>query len=378
MDIIIALISFIVGIVIGGGLIYAVFQKQISVLNTANVSLTDSFKALSSDALRENNATFLQLAGAELGPVKQHMEQYKTALETMERERAEQFASLNKYIDSVIKADNDLREETSKLSTALRSPLHSGRWGETQLRRVAELAGMMEHCDFDVQVTFEGANRTQRLDMVVYLPDGRQMIVDAKAPMSSYLDAMEEVQDSRKIAHLKEHAKKVRGHAKNLSSREYWRTQPNTPAMTILFLPGEPYLSAAMKYDADLFADCARDKIILATPSNLLALLFAASHGWHQAVIEKDAERISELGSQLYDDLYIFTASLKEVGIHLGKAVRSYNSAVNNFESNVVSSAGELKTLGTGSTNTITRVPQVSRSVKIPTPEFIVAPVDEF
>ena len=288
-----------------------------------------------------------------LEPLREELERYDQRLTSFDRERAMQFGALSEQLHIVAAASEGLRDQTHQLSSALRTPNVRGRWGEVQLRRVVELAGMAEHCDFDTQVTTLGEasdGQTVRLrpDMVVRLPGGRSVIVDAKAPLSAYLDANTATDDRERTRFLKMHAAQLRSHVDALARKSYW-TQlgpGTTPEFVVLFLPGEAFFAAALEQDGALLDDSAVLGVILATPTTLIALLKSVAFGWREARMADSAREISTLGTTLYERLATLGEHFAELRTSLDGAVMSYNRAVGTLESRVLVSARRLKELG--------------------------------
>ena len=288
-----------------------------------------------------------------LEPLREELERYDQRLTSFDRERAMQFGALSEQLHIVAAASEGLRDETHQLSSALRTPNVRGRWGEVQLRRVVELAGMAEHCDFDTQVTTVGESpdgETQRLrpDLVVRLPGGRSVIVDAKAPLSAYLDANTATGERERTRLLRAHAAQLRTHVDALARKSYWTQLGRgcTPEFVVLFLPGEAFFAAALEQDGALLDDSAARGVILATPTTLIALLKSVAFGWREARMADSAREISTLGSTLYERLTTLGDHFSALGSSLDHAVTSYNSAVGTLESRVFVTARRLKELG--------------------------------
>ncbi len=320
----------------------------------------------------------MQRLGELLDPLRTELERYDQRLTSFDRERAMQFGALAEQMHTIAAASEGLRDQTQQLSTALRTPNVRGRWGEVQLRRVVELAGMAEHCDFETQVTTEtvdddGDVRRLRPDMVVRLPGNRVVIVDAKAPLAAYLDASTTTDDRDRTRLLRAHAAQLRAHVDALARKTYWEQlgPGTTPEFVVLFLPGEAFFSAALEHDAALLDDSAARGVILATPTTLIALLRAVSFGWREARIADGAREIGTLGATLYERLATLGDHVNELGASLDRAVTSYNRAVGSLESRVFVTARRLRDLGAAERTTIPALePVEARTRSLQAPEL--------
>lgn len=346
--------------------------------------LSDAFKGLAADALKSNTENFLALARERLGaiqaesekhlevraqeikgvlaPVRETLDQVQKSLQTMEGTRQEAYKNLTREVQN-------LQLETGNLVTALRKPDVRGRWGEVQLRRVVEIAGMQDHCDFVEQAAAEEGRL--RPDLVVTLPGGKNIVVDSKVPLAAYLDALELPAGEPRAGKLKEHAQQVRSHLSKLGQKSYFEKFTPAPEFVVLFLPGEAFFSSAMEQDPTLLEEGINRNVILATPTTLIALLKAVYYGWKQETIAENARRISDLGRELYERTATMTEHLAKVGASLGNSVDAFNQAIASYEARVIPSARRLKELGVAGQKEIKEILQIDvrpRSVE-PAPE---------
>lgn len=332
---------------------------------------------------RGDESASVDRLGELLLPLRAELERYDARLVTFDRERATQFGALAARLDLMATASEGLRDQTRQLATALRSPNVRGRWGEVQLRRVVELAGMAEHCDFETQVTTsaedgDGDARRMRPDLVVRLPGQRCVVVDAKAPLLAYLDAAECTDERERARLLRAHAGHLRMHVETLSRKAYWEQlgAGATPEFVVLFLPGEAFFSAALEHDPALLDESAARGVILATPTTLIALLRAVAFGWREARMADSAREISALGATLYERLATLGGHMSELGASLDRAVSSYNRAVGSLESRVLVTARRFRELGAARDRSEIEViePVDARARGVQAPELIVSP----
>lgn len=308
--------------------------------------MRNEFKAMSLDAMERSGKQFMNLADATLQPLKESMKNLNDRQSELEKARVGAYSALSKQIEGLILSEKELRSETTRLTQALKSPQIRGSWGEVHLKRVVELAGLVNHCDFYEQKSFVGNGRMIRPDLVIRLPGERLIAVDAKTPLNAYLDAADIEDGKLRAVKLQEHATLLRKHMKELSQKEYWRQFDPAPEYVILFLPAEAFFSAALQADPSLIEVGADQNIIVATPTTLIAILRAVAHGWKQESLSKSAREISRLGQELYERVGVLCDHWNRVGNSLSSAVDSYNKSIASLESRVLVSARKLKESG--------------------------------
>jgi len=374
--------------------------EQRRLLDDAEAKLGDTFQALAAKALQNSSQGFLTLATEKLGamrdqaaselearqragvaaiegivkPVKESMDKVDQQIKAIERDRGHAYGTLSEQVRSLAATHERLRAETGNLVNALRAPAVRGRWGEIQLRRVVELAGMLEHCDFDQQATVTTDDGRLRPDLVVRLPNGRNLVVDAKAPLGAYLEALEAPTEEARAVCLERHAAQVKAHIHKLAAKSYWEQFPTTPEYVVLFLPGETFYSAALQQIPSLIEEGVAQRVLLATPTTLIGLLQAVHYGWRQERVAETAQEISRCGRQLHERIATLVEHFVSLGASLGQSVKHFNTAMASFEGRVLVSARRLEELDARGKKEIPPRPQIDARPRALAPIEVRAP----
>lgn len=320
--------------------------EQKSLLNDAEKKLKDAFAALSAEALRNNTESFAKQTEERVKPLKEALEKYEKQIGELEKSREGAYRGIKAQLDVMGAANQRLQDQTTRLVTALRAPQVRGRWGEITLQRVVEFAGMSAHCDFITQPSTDTEEGRRRPDMIVTLPGGRTVVVDAKTPLVDYLNTAEASDDETRQLAVKRHAAAVRGHMQALSTKAYWNQFDHTPDFVVMFLPGESFFSAALENDRNLIEDGIRSRVILATPTTLIALLQTVAFTWQQQEVAANTQKIADAARELYERIVKYAEHFANVGENLQRATASYNKAIGSWQSRVLPAGRRVAELG--------------------------------
>lgn len=399
-----AIAAVITAVLFGALVVYVWLQQKIQALRQENTQLattlelerksaqdkindmSNTFSTLSSQALKENNEAFLKLAQENLRqyqhqatheldkkekaiehlvkPIREALEKTEQQIRAMENERKQAYGSLHQHLENMAATQANLQNETRNLVQALRRPEVRGQWGELTLKRLAELAGMVEHCDFYEQENVTTESGRQRPDMIVRMPDGRMIVVDVKTPLDAYLNAIEAQDDATREQEMLRHARNVKNRVNELANKAYWSQFDKSPDFVVLFIPGDQFLSAALDHERNLIEDALARHVVLATPTSLVALLRAVAYGWRQEQLAENAEKIREVGEELYQRLATFTGHLQKIGKHLDSSVKAYNSAVGSFDSRILPGAQKFKEMGISEKKVIEDIQQIETGLR--------------
>lgn len=360
--------------------------EQRHLLDDAQLKLREAFQSLAGEALKSSSNQFIELAKSKfdslqkeaegdldqrkieikamVDPLQTALKDLRSEVSRVESARQEAYGSLRSEVQLLATTNRELREETGSLVNSLKQPQVKGKWGELTLRRVVELAGMSPHCDFQEQQSVDTEEGRLRPDLIIYLPGGTQIVVDVKVPLHAFFKAVSAQTDAEYREAMAQHAALVRDHIKGLSSKEYWKQFEPTPEFVVLFVPGESFFSAALEQDRTLIEDAIDKRVVLASPTTLIALLRAIAYGWKQQLVAENAERIKDLGKELYDRVVKFAEHLSDVGKGLERASKAYNSSIASFDSRLIPSARKFKEMGVGSAD----VPQIEPVEIFPRP----------
>ena len=361
-------------------------EDKLNTMEEARQQLTNTFGALSSKALKENNEAFLKLAEENLNkhrnqaineldkkekaiehlvkPIHDALKKTEQQIQDMEKERKHADGSLHQHLKDMASTQVSLQNETRNLVQALRRPEVRGQWGELTLKRLAELAGMVEHCDFYEQENIETDAGRQRPDMIVRMPDGRMIVVDVKTPLDAYLNAIEAQDDITRNKEMIRHARNVKNRINELANKAYWTQFKNSPDFVVLFIPGDQFLTGALDHEHNLIEYALTKQVVLATPTSLVALLRAIAYGWRQEQLAENAEKIREVGEELYHRLATFTGHLQKLGKNLDNSMKAYNSAVGSFDSRILPGAQKFKEMGISEKKVIEDIQQIETGLR--------------
>lgn len=358
-------------------------EEERRLLASAEAKLTTTFQALSGESLKSNNRAFLELAKESLGivlsdakgeltkkeesiknivkPLEEALFKYEAQIGELERSRISAYANLENQIRTLVSSEAQLQKETGNLVSALRRPEVRGRWGEVTLKRVVELAGLSEHCDYTEQVSVETDEGRLRPDMVVHLPNDREIVIDSKVSLDAYLDAVACQDQEKRQGLIAKHAQQVKRHMKTLSEKGYWEQFPKAPEFVVMFMPGESFLAAALDIDGALIEQGMETRVIIATPTTLIALLRAIAFGWRQERLAKNSQQIAALGKEIYDRFQPFIEHMNRLGLNISQAVGSFNKMAMSLERRVMVSVRKFKELGASGDKDLPEIEQVEQ-----------------
>ena len=361
-------------------------KEKLLALEQARIQMEHTFRSLSSQALKNNNEEFLKLANENLKqfqnnakndltekekaietlikPIKDALVKSEQQIHAIEKDRKHAYGALQPHLETMSLNQSALQNETRNLVQALRRPEVRGQWGEMTLKRLAELAGMVEHCDFVTQESMQSEDGLQRPDMIVRMPDGREIVVDVKTPLDAYLTAVEASTDEEREIALQRHCKNVKQRVNELASKAYWNQLKNTPDFVVLFIPGDQFLSTALDYDSGLLEDALSKQIILATPTSFVALLRAVAYGWRQEQLAANADKIRDIGEELYQRLATFSDHLAKLGKSMDSSAKHFNNAVGSFDTRILPSARKFKELGINEKKSINQPEQIETATR--------------
>lgn len=358
-------------------------EEQKQLLDKAEEKFATVLKALAGDALKSNNKSFIELANENIGkilneakgefskkeesiknivkPLEEALKRYETQINELERNRSNAFGILENQIKNMVQTEQILQKETSNLVMALKRPEVKGRWGEITLKRVVELAGMIEHCDYIEQMNVTTEEGRQRPDMIIHLPADREIVVDSKVSLNAYMEALSCTVEEKRIDCIKKHASQIKKYMKDLGSKTYWEQFPKAPEFVVMFIPGESFLSSALEQEPELIEEGIANKVIISTPTTLIALLRAIAFGWRQELITKNALEIANLGKELYDRFDPFIEHINVMGGALSKSVVSFNRMVMSLERRVLVSVKKFKELGASSSAELSEIQHIEQ-----------------
>ena len=361
-------------------------EQQKELIEVMKKEISDTFSVLSSAALKSSSEDFLRLASENLGkivadtkgklgehkaamdgtikPLQEMLKRYEEQLKDIEENRHKSFGSLTEQLRSLSTMHEQLQRETNSLVNALSRPKVSGSWGELGLRRVVELAGMTAYCDFYEQESVSTDSGRLRPDMIVRLPNGREIVIDAKAPVEAFMGVASAVSDDERKRAITNYTGSVRNHMNMLSSKAYWDQFERSPEIVVMYLPGESFFSAAIEYDHKLIEDGSAKKVVLATPTTCIALLKAIAYGWQQEQVTRSAQEISKLGKELYERFAVMLDHYARTGLAIRKAVESYNEGVRSVESRLIPSIRKFRELGVSSPKEIVSPAEIDQTAK--------------